>query len=153
MLGKVGNRNRVANRMRTTLNRTLIKLALFLNVRKKEDCWEVDYISLYFVTTIADGSFAVYWSHSYIKPFNLWPQIARPPLIQTGAGGRRGYSPGSAGRVWYDIPMLKLAVEVQDAGNGCLGGGYWPNIRSELGVRCSNRGLFLLVCWGCCEFS
>lgn len=71
MLGKVGNRNRVANRMRTTLIRTLIKLALTLNVRKKEDCWEVDYISLYFVTTIADGSFAVYWSRSYIKPFNL----------------------------------------------------------------------------------
>lgn len=63
-----------------------------------------------------------------------------------GSGGRRGYSPGSAGRVWYDIPMLKLAVEVQGAWDGRLCWGYIDltlGQRSELRVRYSNRGLFV----------
>lgn len=117
----------------------------------------MDYISLRFVTTVPDNSSSVYMSHSCIKPLNLWPQIVLPPLIQMGfrGWGRRGYSPGSAGRVWYDILLLKLAVEVQGAGDGCLWGGYRPNIRSEVCVKGQTQQQRSLcwICIGCCEFS
>ena len=70
---------------------------------KKEDNWAVDYISLYLITTVSDNATFVYLSHSCIKPFNLWPQIALLLLIQTGSKG-----PGGGGEV--------TALEVQE---GC----------------------------------
>lgn len=49
----------------------------------------------------------------------------------TACADTDGVQDGGGGRVHFDISVLKLAVEVQGAGDGCL----WRNYRLSPGVR------------------
>lgn len=99
MQGKYGNGIEVVKRMRTTLNR-ILNLALTFNDLKKEDCtlnilWQSLQTALvYHVSSLSTFS----------------PRLCSLHRYRRGLEERRGYSPGGAGRVWYDIHMLKLAV-------------------------------------------
>lgn len=99
----------------------------------KKDCVVVCCISLYFVSHFSTFDPRLLSLHWYRQ------------LTGQRAGGRRGYSPGSKGRVWYDILVLKLAVEVQHAGDECLRRSHtWSKVRGLLQrIRYWNRGVFV----------